>query len=529
MVHAPSLRRALRAALVLPLVLPLFLGLAPATPARAAEAPRALVVGTDASYAPFESQNDRGEIVGFDIDVVRAVAARAGLQVKFVNTPWEGIFNALAQGDRDLVVSAVSITPERQASMAFTDPYFDARQLIAVRRDSPVARLADLRGLKVGVQTGTSGDDVVSRLMGKTSPDIKRFESTPLALKELEAGGVDAVVADNGVVVNYVANNPSGGFKTVADPGFVTEHYGMALRKDEGALRERLNQGLAAIRADGTYARLYARYFGAAEAQAAASTAPVSDTAPGLHWEILAGYGPLFLRGLLVTVELTLVAIAAGLALGVMLGLVSSSRDAPVPASAAARWALKGLRGLTAAYVTFFRGTPLFVQILLVHFALMPALINADHGLLLSGEAAREFRQVHGAFLSGCVALSLNAGAYISEIFRAGIQSIHRGQTQAAYSLGLGHGQALRHVILPQAFRRMVPALVNEGVTLIKDSSLVSAIGLAELALAARTVAGAYSRYWEPYLLISAIYLVLTLTLSVLAKRLEAPAHLRGR
>jgi polar amino acid transport system permease protein len=190
---------------------------------------------------------------------------------------------------------------------------------------------------------------------------------------------------------------------------------------------------------------------------------------------------------------------------------------------------MKLLRGLTTAYVTFFRGTPLFVQILLVHFALMPALIHPDGGWLMSGEAARTFRQEHGAFFSGCVALSLNAGAYISEIFRAGIQSIHLGQTQAAYSLGFTHAQSMRFVILPQAFRRMVPALVNEGVTLIKDSSLVSAIGLAELALAARTVAGAYSRYWEPYLAISAIYLILTLVLTMLARRLEAPAHLRGR
>lgn len=249
----------------------------------------------------------------------------------------------------------------------------------------------------------------------------------------------------------------------------------------------------------------------------------------GLRWEILAGYGPLFASGLLMTIQLTLVAIAAGLVLGVGFGLVSSSADAPQPASTPAAWLLKAARGLTLGYVTFFRGTPLFVQILLVHFALMPALVHPDGGLLLSGELARSFRQEHGAFLSGCVALSLNAGAYISEIFRAGIQSIHRGQTQAAYSVGLTHAQAMRFVILPQAFRRMVPALVNEGVTLIKDSSLVSAIGLAELALAARTVAGAYSRYWEPYLAISAMYLVLTLVLSLLAKKLEAPAHLRGR
>jgi polar amino acid transport system permease protein len=248
-----------------------------------------------------------------------------------------------------------------------------------------------------------------------------------------------------------------------------------------------------------------------------------------LRWEILAGYGPLFWSGLLMTVQLTVVAIGVGLVLGAACGLVACSSDAPAPATTAGRWLLKAARGLVLGYVSFFRGTPLFVQILLVHFALMPMLVHPDQGLLLAGEAAREFRQQHGAFLSGCVALSLNAGAYISEIFRAGIQSIHRGQTQAAYSVGLTHAQAMRFVVLPQAFRRMVPALVNEGVTLIKDSSLVSAIGLAELALAARTVAGAYSRYWEPYLAISLVYLVLTLALSLLAKRLEAPAHLRGR
>ena len=248
-----------------------------------------------------------------------------------------------------------------------------------------------------------------------------------------------------------------------------------------------------------------------------------------LRWEILAGYGPLFWGGVITTIQLTLVAIGAGLALGIVFGLVSTSSDAPAPRSPLLKVMLGLARAVTVAYVTFFRGTPLFVQILLVHFALMPALIHPDTGLLLAGDAARTFRQEHGAFFSGCLALSLNAGAYISEIFRAGIQSIHRGQTQAAYSVGLTHAQAMHFVVLPQAFRRMVPALVNEGITLIKDSSLVSAIGLAELALAARTVAGAYSRYWEPYLAISAIYLVLTLLLSVLAKRLEAPAHLRGR
>jgi len=250
---------------------------------------------------------------------------------------------------------------------------------------------------------------------------------------------------------------------------------------------------------------------------------------PDLRWDILSGYWPLFAAGASMTLQLTVVAIAGGLVLGIALGLVSASVDAPRPASTLVAGAWSLLRGVTRAYVGFFRGTPLFVQILLVHFALMPMLVHPDGGWLLSGEAARDFRQNHGAFFSGALALTLNAGAYISEILRAGIQSIHAGQTQAAYSIGLTHSQAMRFVVLPQALRRMVPALVNEAVTLVKDSSLVSAIGLGELALAARTVAGAYSRYWEPYLFISAIYLVFTLVLSRLAKRLEAPAHLRGR
>lgn len=239
---------------------------APAPKADAAKAPapaKVLVVGTDAAYAPFESQNEKGEIVGFDIDIVRAIAQKAGFEVKFVNTPWEGIFNTLAQGDRDLLVSAITITDERKQTIDFSDPYFDAHQLIAVPEKSKVAKFDDLKKLKVGVQTGTTGDEVVSKLLGKTSTNIKRFESTPLALKELESGGVDAVVADNGVVVNYVTNNKDAKFRMVNDAAFQPERYGIAVRKGNAELLAKINKGLADIKADGTYDAIYARYFGA--------------------------------------------------------------------------------------------------------------------------------------------------------------------------------------------------------------------------------------------------------------------------
>ncbi len=245
-----------------------------ATPAPAATAPapaaKVYVVGTDAAYAPFESQNEKGEIVGFDIEVVKAVAQKAGIEVKFLNTPWEGIFNSVAQGDRDLLVSAITITPERKQTLDFSAPYFDAQQLIAVKKDSKIAKFTDLKKLKVGVQNGTTGDEVTAKLQGKDSANIKRFESTPLALKELEGGGVDAVVADNGVVVHYVNNNPDSKFKTISDTSFASEQYGIAVKKGNAELLEKINKGLADIKADGTYKQIYAKYFGVAPAAGAA-------------------------------------------------------------------------------------------------------------------------------------------------------------------------------------------------------------------------------------------------------------------
>ncbi len=253
---------------------------APAASEAAAPPPppaKTYLVGTDAAYAPFESQNEKGEIVGFTVDVVNAVAAKAGMQVKFENTPWEGIFKALEQGDRDLLASSITITDERKQTMDFSAPYFDAVQLIAVKETSKIAKFNDLKKLKVGVQTGTTGDGVVSELLGKNNTNVKRFESTPLALKELESGGVDTVVADNGVVIHYVANNQGAKFKTVSDASFAPEQYGFAVKKGNTDLQEKLAKGIADVKADGTYDQIFTKYFGAPPAKAAGAAAPAAS------------------------------------------------------------------------------------------------------------------------------------------------------------------------------------------------------------------------------------------------------------
>ncbi len=236
---------------------------ASALPAPPAPVVKTYTVGTDAAYAPFEKMSPANEVEGLTVDLLKAVAAQGGFQVKFVNTPWEGIFKTLDSGERDIVASSVTITDERKQSMDFSRPYFDAVQLIAVKEDSKVARFEDLKTLKVGVQTGTTGDEVVQKLLGKTNPNIRRFESTPLALQELAAGGVAAVVADNGVVQNYIINNPTAKFKSVSDASFMPEQYGFAVKKGNAELLEKINKGLDAIKADGTHDALLARYFGA--------------------------------------------------------------------------------------------------------------------------------------------------------------------------------------------------------------------------------------------------------------------------
>ena len=218
-----------------------------------------LVVGSSATYRPFAYESPTKEIVGYDVDIIKAVAQKAGLQIKIVNTPFTGIFAALNNGDVDLVISGVTINDKRRQSYDFTMPYFEARQLIAVPQASTAKTLKDLAGKKIGVVTGSSGDDTASREFGKTNPDIRRFESTPVVIAELANSGLDAAIGDNGVIAFRVQEHKQ--LKTVNDPAFPKEYFGIVVKQGNKALLDKLNTGLAAIKADGTYATLYKKWF----------------------------------------------------------------------------------------------------------------------------------------------------------------------------------------------------------------------------------------------------------------------------
>ena len=235
--------------------------------------------------------------------------------------------------------------------------------------------------------------------------------------------------------------------------------------------------------------------------------------------QIIWEYRQMFLTGALMTLKLTTAAVLGGSVLGLfgaLARIIRFEKDGVFLRIVA--WLL---RTLSLIYVTLFRGTPLFVQIFIWHFVWSPALVHPVDGWILSGDVAAEVRRNYGPLVAGVLALTVNAGAYITEIFRAGIQSIDRGQMEAARSLGLTYAQAMRYVILPQALRRMLPPLANEFITLMKDSSLLSAIAVAELAYVQSTISGRYSIYEAPLYTVALIYLILSMGLSWIFARLE--------
>ena len=175
--------------------------------------------------------DESGNIVGIDIEIVNAIAEAAGIEVEFKNYGWDPLFPAVKSGEVDFAVSSITITEERQKEFDFTDPYFEANQLILVPEDSDVTKFEDLKDKRVSVQINTTGHIVVRELLGKTSKNIVAAETMPFAITEMLNGNADASVGDNAVIIDYQKNNPNVKVKTVEDSSFEKEYYGLMVKK----------------------------------------------------------------------------------------------------------------------------------------------------------------------------------------------------------------------------------------------------------------------------------------------------------
>lgn len=449
-------------------------------PSNSQEAGKTLKVATEPTFPPFEMKAKDGDgLEGFDVDLFKAIGQQAGLNIEFVSLPFDGIIPALQAKTVDAAISGMTITAERAQTISFSRPYFKAGLAIATRKDDrSIKNFDDLTNKKIAVQLGTTGARQAETIAGAK---VSQFDSAALALQELVNGNVDAVVND-GPVTLYAIKVANLQQLQVVGELVTEEYYGIALPKNSPNLKI-INDGLASLLQDGTYQKLYEKWFGVEPPE-------LPLIAPELAQETAAPFdvGKLFsnlLLGASVTLILTAISVLFGLVGGTLIALGLISAYTP-------------LRWLCRAYVEFLRGTPLLVQIFTIYFG-VPALLQ---GLGLSFSFDR--------FPAAVAALSLNSAAYLAEIIRGGIQSIEPGQWEASESLGMSPFQTMLYVIFPQAFRRMLPPLSNEFITLIKDTSLVAVIGFEELFRQGQLLVATTYRAFEIYAAVALVYLVLT-------------------
>lgn len=218
-------------------------------------------VGTDAAYPPFEKM-EADKITGFDIEVIQAIADAAGIKIEVKNTGWDPLFDGIDKGTVDIGISAITITDERKQKYDFSEPYFEANQLILLPEDSPITKLEELKGKKIGVQSATTGEQVVKKAFGDTYEGLKGYVDTPSAVDDFFNGRVDAVVADNAVLQDYAKKVTDKKYKLVKDDSFEVENYGIMVKKGNTDVLNKVNQGLKTIKENGKLQEIHDKYFG---------------------------------------------------------------------------------------------------------------------------------------------------------------------------------------------------------------------------------------------------------------------------
>ena len=449
-----------------------------------------LRVGTEGVYAPFSFHDPTtNELTGYDVDVVRAVGEKLGVRVEFVETPWDSMFAALESNRFDIVANQVTITDERRAKYDLSEPYTVGEGVIVTRTDdSSITTLADLKG-KVAAENATSNWADVARNAGATVEAVEGFTQ---AITLLTQGRVDVVINDSIAVYQYLNETGDTAVRIAGNTGEKSEQ-GFAARRDSGYLPE-LNRALDELGKDGTLADISKKYLNADVSGAQQGQSGGNQTQPAQPRSALDLIGdnlwPMAKAALTATIPLTVISFAIGLVLALLVALARMSAN-PVVSSVA------------RMYISLIRGTPLLVQLFIVFFALPEFGIRID------------------PFPAAVIAFSLNVGGYAAEIIRSAIQSIPKGQWEAAQTIGLNYTGALRRIVLPQAARVAVPPLSNTLISLVKDTSLASTILVTELLRTAQIAAAPTFEFFALYGTAAVYYWVICLVLSFGQGRLE--------
>lgn len=462
-----------------------------AAPARAADGEgRVVRVGTEGTYPPFTFVDPRtNELTGFDIEVIEAVAAKAGWKLEFVRSQFDAIFAGLDSGRVDVIANQITINPERQARYLFTEPYTYSRGVIVTAADTDdITTLADLKG-KTTAQSATSNWYDVAKKAGAKVENVEQFSQ---AAALLDQGRVDAVVNDNIAVLDYLASTGSKKVKIAGRAGDDIGRQAFTFRKDSAGLQQQADQALAELRAEGTLKKISEKYFKADVSVEDSGEVTVKGSGTGRGtWAVVADAAwPMLLGVVRGTIPLTIISFLVGLLIAVAAALARLS---------SIRW----LDVLARSYISLIRGTPLLVQLFVVYFGLPEVGIDLN------------------PYVAACLALSLNVGGYAAEIIRSSILSVPRGQFEAATTIGMDYRQTLRRVVLPQAGRIAVPPLSNTLLSLIKDTSLAAIVLVPEVFRAAIEAAAVGFAYLPLYLFAGLYYWVICFLVTLAQDPLE--------
>ncbi|WEV39520.1 ABC transporter substrate-binding protein/permease [Lactobacillus sp. ESL0684] len=443
-----------------------------------------LVMGTSPDYPPFEfvkNQHGKSGVVGIDVEVGKKIAKDMGVKLVIKTMDFDSLLVGLETGKVDMVIAGMTRTPKRAKSVDFSEVYENSGQELIIRKADAKKYHSyhSFAGKTIGAQTGSLQTDLIKEQAKKVK--LKTMDKDNDLVLALKTNKFDAVAVDKETAEAFSQNTAG---LTHIPAGFKTGDMGKAVAFHQGAqsLVNAANKSIEQIKADKLIQKQYlpkvSKYLTTGKSKKATKSS-------NSMW----AYKDFFFAGVGYTLFISAISVFFGFLLGAVLALMRLSHN-------------KVAHSIATAYIEFVRGTPLMVQLLFIYFGL---------GLIVNIPA----------LLSGIIAVSLNSAAYVAEVIRSGINSVSVGQTEASRSLGLSRSATMRYVIMPQAMKNIWPALGNEFVSLIKESSIVSVIGVKDLIYQSRIVQADTYRGVMPLVITMILYFIITFSLSSLMKIFE--------
>lgn len=446
-------------------------------------------IATDTTYPPFEFQDKDGEYRGIDMDMLKAISKEEGFTYTLKPMSFNAGVQAIQAGQVDGLLAGMSITPERKQSFDFSVPYYKTGVVIAVNgKDKDNKSLDDLKGKKVAVKTGTAGAQYAQSIAKEYDLKLSFFNDSNTMYNDVKVGNTVAAFEDQPVMA-YAINQ--GTDMNIITKPVNTGGYGFGVKKGDNAeLLKSFDKGYDKLVKSGEYDKIVQNYLGDNSYNYKKNAAEEAAAKPTI-WNILKENKSALLDGLFKTIQLTLIGIILASIWGMLLAVMGVMPS-------------KIMRGISTSIIYLFRGLPMLVLAFFIYIGL-PNLTGSKIP----------------AFTAGVITLVLNEGAYIASFVKGGFLSVDKGQLEAARSLGMPYGKAMRKVVMPQGIRLTIPSFINQFIITLKDTSILSAIGIIELTQTGTLIIARNLQGFRVWLIIGAMYLIVITLLTWLSNWME--------